>query len=38
MVEWPVALSGSFDKEFLDVPSEALISGDEKTPKVFSYA
>jgi glycyl-tRNA synthetase beta chain len=35
MVEWPVALSGSFDKEFLDVPAEALISAMKKHQKYF---
>lgn len=35
MVEWPVALSGSFDKEFLKVPAEALISAMKKHQKYF---
>ncbi|MFK5985718.1 MAG: glycine--tRNA ligase subunit beta [Pseudomonadota bacterium] len=35
MVEWPVALSGSFDQSFLDVPAEALISAMKKHQKYF---
>ncbi|MFK5892300.1 MAG: glycine--tRNA ligase subunit beta [Pseudomonadota bacterium] len=35
MVEWPVALSGSFDKEFLEIPAEALISAMKKHQKYF---
>jgi len=35
MVEWPVALSGSFDEEFLKVPAEALISAMKKHQKYF---
>jgi len=35
MVEWPVALSGSFDKDFLKVPAEALISAMKKHQKYF---
>ena len=35
IVEHPVALAGSFDKEFLQVPSEALISSMQKHQKYF---
>ena len=35
LVEWPVALSGEFDKEFLEVPSEALISAMKEHQKYF---
>ena len=33
--EWPTALSGNFDKLFLDVPSEALISSMKEHQKYF---
>jgi glycyl-tRNA synthetase beta chain len=33
--EWPVALAGSFDKEFLRVPAEALISSMAEHQKYF---
>ena len=33
--EWPVALSGSFDEDFLRVPSEALISSMKEHQKYF---
>lgn len=33
--EWPVALSGQFDKAFLEVPSEALISSMKEHQKYF---
>lgn len=36
LVEWPVALSGSFDKRFLELPSEALISSMEEHQKYFA--
>lgn len=36
LVEWPVALSGSFDKRFLDLPPEALISSMEEHQKYFA--
>lgn len=36
LVEWPVVLMGSFDKEFLDVPSEVLISTLKSHQKCFS--
>jgi len=36
LVEWPVVLMGSFDKAFLDVPSEVLISTLKKHQKCFS--
>lgn len=35
LVEWPVALSGSFDKKFLDIPAEALISSMKEHQKYF---
>lgn len=35
LVEWPVALLGEFNKEFLSVPEEALISSMEKHQKYF---
>ena len=36
LVEWPVALMGSFDEDFLRVPQEALISAMEEHQKYFS--
>lgn len=35
LVEWPVALSGSFEERFLDVPAEALISSMKEHQKYF---
>ncbi len=35
LVEWPVALSGDFDSDFLSVPREALISTMAKNQKYF---
>lgn len=35
LVEWPVALTGNFDKEFLAVPQEALISAMKGHQKCF---
>lgn len=35
LVEWPVALKGSFDAAFLDVPAEALISSMKEHQKYF---
>ena len=35
MVEWPVALSGDFDRRFLEVPSEALVSAMKGHQKYF---
>lgn len=35
LVEWPVALAGRFDDEFLQVPSEALISSMQSHQKYF---
>lgn len=35
LVEWPVAVSGDFDKEFLKVPSESLISSMQDHQKYF---
>lgn len=36
LVEWPVAVVGDFDKEFLDVPSEALIKTMQDNQKYFA--
>ncbi len=36
LVEWPVALSGSYDKRFLELPAEALISSMEEHQKYFA--
>ncbi|MEM9300939.1 MAG: glycine--tRNA ligase subunit beta [Pseudomonadota bacterium] len=35
LVEWPVALAGRFDDDFLAVPAEALVSSMEKHQKFF---
>jgi glycyl-tRNA synthetase beta chain len=35
LVEWPVALAGAFDAEFLEVPAEALISSMQSHQKYF---
>jgi len=35
LVEWPVAISGSFDPHFLEVPAEALISSMQDHQKYF---
>ncbi len=35
LLEWPVALAGSFDTEFLQVPAEALISSMQSHQKFF---
>jgi glycyl-tRNA synthetase beta chain len=35
LVEWPVAISGRFDKAFLEVPSEALVSSMQEHQKYF---
>ncbi|MEX2367272.1 MAG: glycine--tRNA ligase subunit beta [Pseudohongiellaceae bacterium] len=35
LVEWPVALTGSFDREFLAVPQQALISAMKEHQKCF---
>lgn len=35
MVEWPQVIVGEFEKHFLDVPSEALISAMKKHQKYF---
>ena len=35
LVEWPIALAGSFDREFLTVPPEALISSMKEHQKYF---
>ncbi len=36
LVEWPVTLMGSFDKEFLQVPQEALIYSMQDNQKYFA--
>ena len=36
LVEWPVAVMGDFDEEFLDVPSEALIKTMQDNQKYFA--
>lgn len=36
LVEWPVAISGSFDENFLEVPSECLISSMETHQRFFA--
>ena len=38
LVEWPVVLSGSFDKSFLDVPRECLIVSMQQHQKYFPLA
>ena len=35
LVEWPVALTGSFERRFLSVPTEALISSMKEHQKYF---
>ncbi len=35
LVEWPVALAGDFDEEFLSVPAEALVSSMKEHQKYF---
>ncbi len=35
LVEWPVAISGSYDMHFLEVPAEALISSMQDHQKYF---
>jgi hypothetical protein len=35
LVEWPVALAGSFDRDFLEVPQEALVSAMQDHQKYF---
>jgi len=35
LVEWPVALTGSFEQRFLEVPAEALISSMKEHQKYF---
>lgn len=35
LVEWPVALAGSFDKRFLEVPAECLVSSMKANQKYF---
>lgn len=36
LVEWPVVLTGGFEKEFLDVPAEVLVSTMRKNQKYFA--
>ncbi len=36
LVEWPVVLSGAFDKEFLSVPPEVIMTAIKKHQKCFS--
>lgn len=36
LVEWPVALSGSFDNEFLEIPKEALIQTMQENQRYFA--
>ena len=36
LVEWPVALTGSFDKEFLEIPKEALIQTMQENQRYFA--
>ena len=38
LIEWPVAVTGSFDKAFLEVPAEALISSMQDHQKYFPIA
>jgi glycyl-tRNA synthetase beta chain len=35
LVEWPVAITGAFDKHFLEVPAEALVSSMQDHQKFF---
>ena len=35
LVEWPVAITGEFDKQFLEVPPEALVSSMQSHQKYF---
>ncbi|MEM8548376.1 MAG: glycine--tRNA ligase subunit beta, partial [Pseudomonadota bacterium] len=35
LVEWPIALTGGFDKAFLEVPAEALVSSMKEHQKYF---
>ncbi len=35
LVEWPVALTGSFEERFLEVPQEALVSSMQEHQKYF---
>lgn len=35
LVEWPVALAGNFDEDFLSVPAEALVSSMKEHQKYF---
>jgi glycyl-tRNA synthetase beta chain len=35
LIEWPIAVSGSFDQKFLDIPQECLISSMQDHQKYF---
>ena len=35
LIEWPIAVSGNFDKKFLDIPQECLISSMQDHQKYF---
>jgi glycyl-tRNA synthetase beta chain len=35
LVEWPVAITGSYDRRYLDIPAEALISSMQNHQKYF---
>ena len=37
LVEWPVCLTGRFDKTFLEVPAQALISSMKEHQKYFHF-
>jgi len=37
LVEWPVCLTGNFDKSFLDLPAQALISSMKEHQKYFHF-
>jgi len=37
LVEWPVCLTGNFDKRFLDLPAQALISSMKEHQKYFHF-
>jgi len=36
LVEWPVALAGRFDEEFLEIPKEALIQTMQENQRYFA--
>ena len=35
LIEWPIAITGNFDKKFLDIPQECLISSMQDHQKYF---